>query len=180
MRSDRGVRDDLRSRPPAARRPSADPHRSRPVRAEDHWDDDERPAADRPGARKPAAAERPVPETGSRLRGFVAVFGVFFISLAGGAADWFLGKGLGMITLVALVASTAIATLLVRRRDVVTVVLSPPIVFVAVAGVSIALSPTLSLGVPAVATLLINGFPTMAVATGAAVLLGLVRLISRR
>jgi hypothetical protein len=51
---------------------------------------------------------------------------------------------------------------------------------VAVAGVNIALSPAVSLSLPTVATLLIRGFPTMAVATGAAIVLGLVRLISRR
>jgi hypothetical protein len=81
---------------------------------------------------------------------------------------------------VALVAATSIATLVVRRRDVITVVLSPPLVFVAVAAVNIGLSPNVSLSLPTVATLLIRGFPTMAVATGAAVVLGLVRLITRR
>jgi hypothetical protein len=61
-----------------------------------------------------------------------------------------------------------------------TVVLSPPLVFVAVAGANIALSPTVSLSLPTVATLLIRGFPTMAVATGAALLLALVRIVTRR
>jgi hypothetical protein len=154
------------SRPPATRRP-ADPRA-------------ERPASDRSGTRRPPAAERPVPERGSRLRGFAAVGGVLLMTLAGGAADWFLGDGLGMITLVALVAATSIATLVVRRRDVITVVLSPPLVFVAVAAVNIGLSPNVSLSLPTVATLLIRGFPTMAVATGAAIVLGLVRLITRR
>ncbi len=190
MRGDRGLRDDLqRSGPPAPRRP-ADPHRGRgPARGDDRWADDDgrrgrpdpdRPDAARPGSRRPPASERPVAEPGSRLRGVVAVLAVFVITLAGGAADWFLGMGLGMITLVALVASTAIATLVVRRRDVLSVVVSPPLVFVGVAGVFVALSPTLTLSLPTVATLLIRGFPTMAVATGAALLLGLVRLISRR
>ena len=54
------------------------------------------------------------------------------------------------------------------------------VIFVAVAGVNIALSPAVSLSLPTVATLLIRGFPTMAVATGAAIVLGLVRLVSRR
>jgi hypothetical protein len=166
MRGDRGPRNDIASRPPASRRP-ADPRA-------------ERPATDRSGSRRPPAAERPVPESGSRLRGFAAVGGVLLMTLAGGAADWFLGDGLGMITLVALVAATSIATLVVRRRDVITVVLSPPLVFVAVAAVNIGLSPNVSLSLPTVATLLIRGFPTMAVATGAAVVLGLVRLITRR
>jgi hypothetical protein len=88
--------------------------------------------------------------------------------------------GLGTITLIALVASTAIGTLLVRRADLLTVVLSPPLVFVAVAGVNIALAPSVNLSLPTVATLLIRGFPTMAVATGAAIVLAIVRLVTRR
>jgi hypothetical protein len=85
-----------------------------------------------------------------------------------------------MVTLVALVASTAIATLGVRRRDMLSVVLCPPLVFVAVAGVNIALAPSATLTLPTVATLLIRGFPTMAAATAAAVVLALVRLGTRR
>jgi hypothetical protein len=183
LRGERDPRDDVqRSRPPAPRRP-ADPHRGRgPVRDE-RWADDEvrprRPDADRPAARRPGA-ERPAPESGSRVRGVLAVLGVLFMTAAGGAADWFMGGGLGMITLVVLVAATSIATLVVRRRDVLSVVLCPPLVFVAVAGINIGLSPGVSLTLPTVATILIRGFPTMAVATGAAVVLGLVRLLTRR
>lgn len=180
---ERGLRDDVqRSRPPATRRPAADPHRGRgPARGE-HWDDDVRPSragTDRAGARRPVA-DRPVPQSGSRLRGVVAVLGVFFMTAAAGAADWFLGSGLGMITLVVLVAATSIATLMVRRRDVVSVVLCPPLVFIGVAAVNIGLSPGVDFTLPAIATMLIRGFPTMAVATGAGIVLGLVRLISRR
>jgi hypothetical protein len=183
MRGERGLRDDLqRSRPPAPRRP-ADPQRGRGPARDEHWTDDVRPGrsdADRPGTRRPPVADRPAPEQGSRLRGSVAVLCVFLVTLAAATVDWFLGTGLGMITLVVLVASTSIATLVVRRRDVLTLVVSPPLIFVAVAGVNIALSPAVSLSLPTVATLLIRGFPTMAVATGAAIVLGLVRLISRR
>jgi len=183
LRGERGLRDDVqRSRPPASRRPG-DPQRGRgPVRDE-RWAEDGRPVgpdSERPGTRRPPAAERPAPQSGSRLRGVVAVLGVFFVTAAGGAADWFMGGGLGLITLVVLVAATSIATLVVRRRDVLSVVLCPPLVFVAVAGVNIGLSPGVSLSLPTVATMLIRGFPTMAVATGAALVLGLVRLISRR
>src|SRR5215218_4790065 len=181
LRGERGLRDDVqRSRPPASRRPG-DPQRGRgPVRDE-RWAEDGRPVgpdSERPGTRRPPAAERPAPQSGSRLRGVVAVLGVFFMTAAGGAADWFMGGGLGLITLVVLVAATSIATLVVRRRDVLSVVLCPPLVFVAVAGVNIGLSSGVSLSLPTVATILIRGFPTMAVATGAAVVLGLVRLIS--
>ena len=174
LRADRGVRDDLgRSRPPAPRRP-ADPGRA-PARAADRFDDEQR------APRRPAGAQRPVADPGgSRLRGSVAVFAVFLVTLAGGTVDWFTGTGLGLITLVALVAATSVATLLVRRRDLISVVLSPPLVFVAVCGVNIALSDGVSLSLPTVATLLIRGFPTMAAATAAAILLALVRVVTRR
>jgi hypothetical protein len=46
--------------------------------------------------------------------------------------------------------------------------------------VNIALAPSATLTLPTVATLLIRGFPTMAAATAAAVVLALVRLGTRR
>lgn len=135
----------------------------------------------RPAARRPPEAPRPASVAdGGRLRGLVAVLAVFLTTLAGGAADSFLGIGLGMLTLITLVAATAVATLTVRRRDMVTVVLCPPLVFIAVAGVNIALAPSATLSLPTVATLLIRGFPTMAAATAAALVLALVRLGTRR
>lgn len=183
LAGERGMREDVqRSRPPASRRP-VDPQRGRGPDRDDRSTGDVRsgrPDSQRSGNRRPPVAERPTPERGSRLRGFVAVLGVFLMTLAGGAVDSFIGDGLGTVTLIALVASTAIATLLVRRRDLLSVVLSPPLVFVAVAGVNIALAPSVSLSLPTVATLLIRGFPTMAVATGAAIVLAIVRLVTRR
>ena len=88
--------------------------------------------------------------------------------------------GLGLITLVALTAGTVVATLAVRRQDLLTVVLAPPLVFVAVAVINIGLAPSASLSLPTLATLLVRGFPAMAVATGAALLLALFRLVTRR
>jgi hypothetical protein len=93
--------------------------------------------------------------------------------------------GLGMITLVALVVSTTAAAFLVRRRDLVSVVVSPPLVFTAVAAVNVIAAPSVHLsGVKAfgllMITLLVQGFPSMAVATGAVVVVGLIRLATRR
>jgi hypothetical protein len=140
-----------------------------------------RPAAGRPAPERtrsrtasPAAAE------GSKLRGSLAVLGVFLLTLAGGAVDSFFGIGLGTITLVALAAGTSAATLLVRRRDLLTVVVAPPLVFTLVAVVNIALAPSATLNLPTMATLLVRGFPTMAVATVIAAVFAVVRLITRR
>lgn len=126
-------------------------------------------------ARRPAAAR----ESG-RLRGVVAIAAVFLVTLAGAAVDSFVGVGLGMITLVALVGATAVGTLMVRRRDLVSVVVAPPLIFVAVTLVNIALAPSASLSLPTMATLLIRGFPTMALATGTALVLAIVRAAARR
>ncbi|MGY1723182.1 DUF6542 domain-containing protein [Blastococcus sp. SYSU DS0533] len=135
-----------------------------------------RPAQERTRSRtaSPAAAQ------GSRLRGSIAVLGVFLLTLAGGAVDSFVGIGLGMTTLAVLAAGTAAATLLVRRRDLLTVVVAPPLVFALVAVVNIVLAPSATLNLPTMATLLVRGFPTMAVATAIAAVLAVVRLVSRR
>jgi hypothetical protein len=154
------------------------PHPTPPRRRE--------PAPARPAGARSAEArgrERTVAAPGARdskLRGSVAVLGVFLLTLAGCAVDSFVGMGLGMITLVALSAGTALATLLVRRRDLLTVIVAPPLVFVLVATVNISLAPSATFNLPTLATLLVRGFPTMAVATGIAVVLTLVRLVTRR
>jgi hypothetical protein len=141
--------------------------------------DDRRPSA-RPAAR-PAAASRPRPsESEGRIRGVVAVLAMFLVTLAGAGIDSFVGIGLGLVTLGTLVTITAIAAWVVRRRDLVSVLIAPPLVFVAVAGLNIVLAPSASFNLPTVATLLVRGFPTMAIATGVALVLALVRLAARR
>lgn len=179
------LRSDLDGRPVPPRRESLRP--SRPV--DRGPDAGLRPAAARPaGARpvdaRPAGARaraeaRPV-AGGGRVRGAVAVLGIFLVTLAGAAIDSFVGIGLGVITLAALLASTGVAVLAVRRRDLFSVVVAPPLVFVAVAALNIGLAPSASFTLPTVATLLIRGFPTMAMATGLAVVLAVGRLVARR
>jgi NADH:ubiquinone oxidoreductase subunit K len=105
---------------------------------------------------------------------------VFLVTLAAAAADSYIGIGLGRITLVALTASAAVASLLVRRRDLLTTLIAPPLVFVAVALLNIALAPSATFTLPTVATLLIQGFPAMAIATGAALVVTRFRMASRR
>jgi hypothetical protein len=51
---------------------------------------------------------------------------------------------------------------------------------VAVALANIGLAPSATLSLPTLATLLVRGFPAMAIATGAAVLVFLFRLVTRR
>jgi hypothetical protein len=141
-------------------------------------DVDRRPSAR--GEREQARSQTQAPERGGRVPGFAVVIGMFLVTLAGAAVDSFVGIGLGIVTLGTLVGSTAIGTLAVRRRDLASVVVAPPLVFVAVAGLNIALAPSATLNTATVATLLIRGFPTMGIATGVALVLALVRLVARR
>jgi hypothetical protein len=128
----------------------------------------------RPPARQQATA------SGPRMRGAVAVLGMFALTLAAAAADSYIGVGLGTITLVALLLGSLVAAVMVRRRDLLSVVVAPPLVFVAVALVNIALAPSATFSLPTLATLLIRGFPAMGLAVGAALVIALGRLIARR
>jgi hypothetical protein len=136
---------------------------------------------------RPLSAEAPMrgraatEATGGRtLRGVFAVIAVFLVTLAGGAVDSFRGIGLSTITLVALTGSTILGTWLVRRRDLASMLIAPPLVFTAVAGANIALAPSATFSLPTIAALLVRGFPTMAIATGAALVVCLIRWASRR
>ena len=133
-----------------------------------------------PDARRTSPRGTPADDRGTGLRGTLAVLGVFVITLAGGAVDSFLGIGLGTLTLVTLVAASAVGTLLVRKRDLLSLVVAPPLVFVLVALVNIGLAPSASFNLPTLATILIRGFPTMAVATLVAVVVAIVRWAARR
>jgi hypothetical protein len=146
--------------------------------------DERRPTARPSDPRKSSVSARPRPAKpatdGGRIRGVVAVGGMFLGTLAGAGVDSFVGIGLGLVTLVTLSVVTAVATLVVRRRDLISVVVAPPLVFVAVALVNIALAPSASFNLATIATLLVRGFPTMALPTGIAVVLGLIRWAARR
>jgi hypothetical protein len=136
-----------------------------------------RPAARRPGGRGATASGS---ERGIQLRGAVAVVAVFLVTLAGAALESWLGTGLGLVTFGTLTAASAGATLLVRRSDLLTPVIAPPLVYVAVVALNAALAPSASLNLASVAALLIRGFPAMAVATAAAGVVALIRWAARR
>jgi hypothetical protein len=172
---ERGYEDDL---PRRGRRPEA-ARGGRPERGAAHRPTG-RPLEYREAGRPPRGHARAVEDQGNRMRGVVAVAAVFLLTLAVAGAESFLGVGLGTITLVALVVTTVLAALLVRRRDLVSVIVSPPLVFVAVAAVDVIAAPSASFNLATIATLLIRGFPAMAIATGAALVIGLIRMAARR
>ncbi len=136
-----------------------------------------RPAGRRPSGRGATAQG---PESGGRVRGAFAVLAVFLTTLAAAALESWIGTGLGLVTLGTLTAASVVATLVVRRSDLLTTVTAPPLVYVAVAALNTALAPSASLNLASVATLLIRGFPAMAIATAAAAVVGLIRWAARR
>jgi hypothetical protein len=162
----------------------ADRSRSREDRSRDLPDPgaDGRSREPRPTGRRPSGrgATRQAPADTGGVRGAFAVLAVFLITLAAAALESWIGTGLGPITLVALTVTSAVAGLVVRRRDLLTTVIAPPLVYVAVAALNAALAPSASLNLASVATLLIRGFPAMAVATAAAAVVGLIRWAARR
>lgn len=170
-------------RPPPARRspePTARPRAGRPrERDDDFLDTPARQPRSTAGATRSRDADTSAERDG-RVRGVVAVIGMFVVTLAGAGVDSLTGIGLGLLTMAALIGVTAVAALVVRRRDLVSVVVAPPLVFVAVAFLNIGLAPSASFNLPTVATLLVRGFPTMGIATAVALVLALVRLAARR
>ena len=141
-----------------------------------------RPPESRSASPRPAGrgATAQAPESGSRPRGAVAVLGVLLVTLAGAALESWIGTGLGLVTLVVLTVASAAATSVVRRRDLLTTVVAPPLVYILVAALNTALAPSASLNLASVATLLIRGFPAMAIATAAAAVVALIRWAARR
>jgi hypothetical protein len=174
--------------PPDADRPRVREDRAPDLHASEGLDDaDDR----RRGARTPEPRSTPrrptgrgataqVPESGSGLRGAVAVLAVFLVTLAGAALESWIGAGLGLATLGTLAVASAVATLAVRRGDLLTTVVAPPLVYIAVAVLNTALDPSAALNLASVATLLIRGFPAMVVATAAAAVVALIRWAARR
>jgi hypothetical protein len=138
------------------------------------------PARDGGRSGAPAASRRIEATSGPRVHGAVAVLGIFLITLLAAGLDSFLGSGLGLVSLVALTLSTVFAGLVTRRRDLLSVVVAPPLVYVLVAVVNVALAPSATLSLPSLATLLVRGFPAMGIATAAAVVVTLFRLVTRR
>jgi hypothetical protein len=177
-------RDAERSRP-APR--EADRPRGREDRSRDLPDADDRRRGPRspeprPAGRRPSG--RGATAQGARnrggVRGVFAVLAVFLVTLAAAAVESWIGTGLGLGTLGTLTAASVVATLVVRRSDMLSTVVAPPLVYVVVAVLDTALAPSASLNLTSVAALLIPGFPAMAVATAAAGVVGLIRWAARR
>lgn len=132
------------------------------------------------GAPRGRASGRNQPARRFTLTGLTAVGLVFVVTLAVAMLESLLGVGLRTLTLLALSGSTLLAGLMVRRHEVATVVVAPPLVFAFVAVLEIVLAPTLSLSPTVLASVLVRGFPAMGIATAIALVVCGYRIIRHR
>jgi hypothetical protein len=110
---------------------------------------------------------------------------MFVLVAAGGGVDLFTGPGgLRRIFSVSLVVAAVLGTMLVRRRSLWLVVVSPPILYLLMSLLSTLSAPhgvfdsTSKLGAALVGWL-VYGFPEMAASTGVAAVIAGLRLVRR-
>lgn len=120
----------------------------------------------------PAAAGR-----GPSLTGVGAVLVLAGIAAVAGVLDVLFGDALRLVFAGGLVLGALVAALLVRQRDALMVVFAPPLVYVAASLVAVLLGRGEGSGgiIDLAASWLVYGFPAMAVATGIAAVVTLLR-----
>ena len=114
---------------------------------------------------------------GPTLTGVGAVLLLTGVAAVAGVLDVLAGSSLRLIFACGLVLGTLIASVLVVKRDLFTVVFAPPLVFVAASAVAVLLGRGDSGGglIDLATSWLVYGFPAMAAATGLALVIALVR-----
>ncbi|MBA3797745.1 MAG: hypothetical protein H0X18_01295 [Geodermatophilaceae bacterium] len=139
-----------------------------------------RAAGPRPSGGRRGTSAAPQSARRFTLTGLGAVAFIFVITLVVATLESVLGIGLRSLTLIALAGSTLLAGLWVRRSDIATIVVAPPLVFALVVSLEIGLAPTLAFTPTVLASLLVRGFPTMGIATAIALLVCGYRLVKHR
>jgi hypothetical protein len=124
-----------------------------------------------PGGGAKSALSRP------GMAGPAAALLAFVVSAIGGSIDVFTGPGLRLLFTICLIGSTAVAAYLVRRSDLLWVILAPPLICLALAIVNVLTTSHSATGLTM--DYLAHGFPAIALATGLAALIGAGRLLSR-
>ncbi len=122
----------------------------------------------------------PAGRTGPTLTGAGAVLVMAGIAGLAGVIDVVAGDALRLVFSAGLVLGAVVAALLVSRRDLLTVVFAPPLVYLAASLVAVLLGRGEGGGdiVDVATSWLVYGFPAIATATAAAGLIAAVR--SRR
>jgi hypothetical protein len=119
---------------------------------------------------------------GPTLTGPGAVLLLAGIAGVAGVVDVVAGDALRLVFSAGLVLGALVAALLVARRDLLTVVFAPPLVYLAASAIAVLLGRGEGGGdlIDAAASWLIYGFPAMAAATGAAALVAGIRAARSR
>lgn len=119
--------------------------------------------------------------SGRTLTGPGAVLLLAGIAGAAGVVDVAAGSALRLVFSAGLVLGAVVAALLVTRRDLLTVVFAPPLVYLAASLVAVLLGRGEGGGdlIDAAASWLVYGFPAIAAATGAAAVIAAVRAARR-
>jgi hypothetical protein len=118
---------------------------------------------------------------GPTLTGAGAVALLAGVAGVAGAVDVVAGDALRLVFAAGLVLGSVLAALLVSRRDLLTVVFAPPLVFLAASAVAVLLGRGEGGGdiLDIATSWLVYGFPAIATATGAAALVAAVRSTRR-
>jgi hypothetical protein len=123
--------------------------------------------------------------SGITLTGVGAIALAFVISLVGGGIDLMTGSGLRRVFAIALVIGAVVAAALVRQKDLYAVAVSPPLIYIvisflaAIPHASESFSSKTKLA-SLLANWLVYGFPEMALATGLAAGIAIIRVLVNR
>ncbi|WP_106848517.1 DUF6542 domain-containing protein [Blastococcus sp. Marseille-P5729] len=112
------------------------------------------------------------------LAGFGGVVLIIVLGLVGAIIDYLFTDRLGLLTTVGLTVGAALAALATRKRDLMSVMVAPPLVYAGIASVVLLMSGEVRL--TRVADMAIRGFPVMALATGVAAVIAGIRLITSK
>ncbi|WP_153504276.1 DUF6542 domain-containing protein [Cumulibacter manganitolerans] len=122
-----------------------------------------------------------VSTSGGRLimAGFGGVILIVVGGLVGAIVDFLFTDRIGVVTAIGLTLAAAVAALVTRKRDLLSIIVAPPLVYAVVATVVLLMSAR-TIRVTSIADLAIRGFPAMALATGLAALIAGIRLLTSK
>jgi hypothetical protein len=144
-----------------------------------------------PGGSAPSPAEEPRPRRSDRhtstergLPGWQALLVLLVIAGIGGAIDVLSKSSVRGGFNVGLVVASVVAILLVRRSNMLTIVVAPPLVYAVASGCLLYIRSgggnSRKILLDAAVNWLVYGFPAMAAATGAVLIIAAIRLVTGR
>ncbi|MEO6956180.1 MAG: DUF6542 domain-containing protein [Antricoccus sp.] len=126
---------------------------------------------------------RPSPDLGTTAPGTLVGFGgvllLIVITGVGALIDRIISGQLGIVTGIALWIGTFLAALITRKRDLLSIIVAPPIVYAAF-GFLVVLMSSKGLTVTGLAGVAFVSFPYMAIGSGIAALVAAIKLLTTR